>query len=116
MLVPKAPPLLCKLGEEDHRHHHRMPTAMAAVILRSWKRLSDNAGVNEQTTIEIAVNSELRRIAAESSVSDLVALLELSPQRLAIELNLFILPRAAWAETRLQNGDKLEIVHFVGGG
>lgn len=86
------------------------------MILRNVTRLSDNAGVNEPTIIEIAVNGELRQVAAESRVSDLVALLELTPQRLAIELNLSILPRTAWAETTLQNGDKLEIVHFVGGG
>lgn len=72
--------------------------------------------VNEQPTIEISINGEPRTIAAGYSVTDLVALLELSAVRLAIELNLSILPRAAWAETKLQAGDKLEIVHFVGGG
>jgi thiamine biosynthesis protein ThiS len=86
------------------------------LILRSWAGLSDNPGVNQQTTIEITINGEPRPIAAESSVTDLVALLELTAQRLAIELNLSILPRTAWAETKLQAGDKLEIVHFVGGG
>lgn len=86
------------------------------MTLSTKARPSDNGKVNEQTTIEIAINGELRRIAAESRVSDLVALLDLTPQRLAIELNLSILPRPAWAETILQNGDKLEIVHFVGGG
>lgn len=72
--------------------------------------------VNEQTTIEISINGEPRDIASGFSVADLVALLELSAGRLAIELNLSILPRAAWAETKLRAGDKLEIVHFVGGG
>mgnify|MGYP000983954094 CR=1 FL=1 len=61
------------------------------------------------------------RIVTEASlatinVSDLVAELQLTQGRLAIELNLDILPRTKWAETQLQNGDKLEIVHFVGGG
>ena len=72
--------------------------------------------MNQQTTIEITINGEPRPVAAGSSINDLVALLELTAQRLAIELNLSILPRTAWAETELQAGDKLEIVHFVGGG
>ncbi|HMV48769.1 MAG TPA: sulfur carrier protein ThiS [Blastocatellia bacterium] len=67
-------------------------------------------------TIEIIINGEPREIAAQSKVTDLVSLLDLTAQRLAIELNLSILPRAVWAETTLQTGDKLEIVHFVGGG
>lgn len=84
--------------------------------MRSQIELSDNDGVNEQITIEITVNGESQRVAAQSSVTDLIALLDLTAQRLAIELNLSILPRVTWADTRLQDGDKLEIVHFVGGG
>ncbi|MGE0883399.1 MAG: sulfur carrier protein ThiS [Blastocatellales bacterium] len=66
--------------------------------------------------MEISVNGEPRQITKEASVTDLVASLELTAARLAIELNLSILPRNSWATTKLQNGDKLEIVHFVGGG
>ncbi|HQR35119.1 MAG TPA: sulfur carrier protein ThiS [Blastocatellia bacterium] len=66
--------------------------------------------------MEVTVNGEARQLTAGSSVTDLVTALELSAGRLAIELNLSIVPRAAWAETQLQAGDKLEIVHFVGGG
>lgn len=84
--------------------------------MSSRRKLSDNDGVNEQATIEITVNGEPRQIASEASVNDLVASLELTAARLAIELNLSILPRNSWATTKLQNGDKLEIVHFVGGG
>lgn len=74
------------------------------------------SGVNESNTIEISINGEPRNIALGYSVADLVASLELSAGRLAIELNLSIVPRAVWAETKLRAGDKLEIVHFVGGG
>lgn len=84
--------------------------------MSSRRKLSDNDGVNEQATIEITVNGEPRQITSEASVNDLVASLELTAARLAIELNLSILPRNSWATTKLQNGDKLEIVHFVGGG
>jgi thiamine biosynthesis protein ThiS len=66
--------------------------------------------------IEITINGEARQVALDITVADLVAGLELTPQRLAIEHNLLILARSLWAETRLQSGDRLEIVHFVGGG
>ncbi len=72
--------------------------------------------MSEQTIIEISVNGEPRQISSGSSVTDLVSLLELTAVRLAIELNLSIVPRASWTETQLQASDKLEIVHFVGGG
>ncbi|MEK7833734.1 MAG: sulfur carrier protein ThiS [Acidobacteriota bacterium] len=72
--------------------------------------------MSEQNIIEVTVNGEARQITTGSSVTDLITLLELTAGRLAIELNLSILPRAAWTETALVAGDKLEIVHFVGGG
>lgn len=71
--------------------------------------------MNEQT-IQIKVNGEAYQLAAAARVTDLIAKLALPPERLAIELNLQILPRAKWSDTLLQEGDKLEIVHFVGGG
>jgi thiamine biosynthesis protein ThiS len=72
--------------------------------------------MNEQDTIEIIVNGDSHQVSAGASVTDLVKRLELAPERVAIELNLSILPRAKWAETELRSGDRLEIVHFVGGG
>lgn len=69
-----------------------------------------------QNAIEVIVNGEIRKITRGANVVDLINDLDLTPQRLAIELNLSILPRAKWSETELQPGDKLEIVHFVGGG
>ncbi len=72
--------------------------------------------MNGQDTIEVIVNGETYNVAQGDRVVDLIAQLELTPQRLAIELNLSILPRAKWSETELKSGDKLEIVHFVGGG
>jgi len=70
----------------------------------------------ERATIGITVNGEPQQIDANSRVIDLVNQLKLAPERLAVELNLSILPRTAWNETVLHEGDKLEIVHFVGGG
>lgn len=66
--------------------------------------------------MQIIVNGEPQTISTGVSVADLVAGWELAPQRLAIEHNLLILARSRWADTPLQPGDRLEIVHFVGGG
>lgn len=66
--------------------------------------------------MQIQVNGELLEVAPQSSLSDLVAQLELSGKRIAIELNLEIIPRSLHAETLLKEGDRVEIVHAVGGG
>lgn len=70
----------------------------------------------KQESIQITINGEVRQIAALLTVNDLIHELKLAPQQVALELNLDILPKARWAETELRAGDKLEIVHFVGGG
>jgi thiamine biosynthesis protein ThiS len=64
----------------------------------------------------ITVNGEEREVRADLTLTELLAELELRSERVAIELNLDILPRDQWAQTRLHSGDRLEIVHFVGGG
>ncbi len=46
----------------------------------------------------------------------LIEHLGMKQDRVAVELNRNIVPRAQWAETNLAEGDRLEIVHFVGGG
>lgn len=68
------------------------------------------------TEIEIILNGEPYQIGENRSIADLVHLLNLVPERLAIELNLDILPKSAWGETLLKPGDRVEMVHFVGGG
>jgi thiamine biosynthesis protein ThiS len=68
------------------------------------------------TEIEIILNGEPYQIGENISIADLVHLLNLVPERLAIELNLDILPKSAWGETLLKPGDRVEMVHFVGGG
>ena len=64
----------------------------------------------------INVNGEDREVRDDLPLTELLAQLDLRAERVAIELNLDILPRGQWAQTRLQPGDSLEIVHFVGGG
>ena len=67
-------------------------------------------------TIAITVNGETRGANPGATVADLLAEMGLNQGRVAIERNLDILPRAKWQETRLEAGDRYEIVHFVGGG
>lgn len=66
--------------------------------------------------MQVAVNGEMREVEAGTTVARLVELLALAPERLAVELNREVLRRARWAETELMDGDRVEIVHFVGGG
>jgi thiamine biosynthesis protein ThiS len=69
-----------------------------------------------EAMIMLTVNGELRRMAESSTVADLVLQLGLNPKKVAVERNLEIVPRSTHAEVRLEDGDQLEIVHFVGGG
>lgn len=66
--------------------------------------------------IEIVVNGEPRQAPASWTVQDLVAGLDLQPGQVAVELNREIARRSNWPQTRIQDGDSIEIVHFVGGG
>ena len=69
-----------------------------------------------QATITINVNGENRAASTEATVTDLLRDLGLNAARVAIERNLEILPRPKWQETRVEAGDRYEIVQFVGGG
>jgi thiamine biosynthesis protein ThiS len=66
--------------------------------------------------IAIVLNGEAKEIAAGQSILDLVLSLNLPSDRLAVEHNLKIVKRDQWNKQRLQDGDKVEIVQFVGGG
>jgi len=62
------------------------------------------------------INGEKRDLSDVTTVADLVERLGMKGDRVAIELNLDIVPRDRWPKTQLKDGDRLEIVHFVGGG
>ncbi len=67
--------------------------------------------------IHLTINGKVREFDVTTLyVSDLVEKLELTGKRLAIECNGEIVPRSAFAQTLLNDGDKLEIVGAVGGG
>lgn len=68
------------------------------------------------TALNITVNGESRRATEGATVADLLRELGLEGGRVAIERNLGILPRSEWAVTRIEAGDRYEIVQFVGGG
>jgi len=64
----------------------------------------------------IQLNGEQRDFPDGLTLAALVASLGMKPDRVAVELNLEIISRTNWETTQLKDGDKLEIVHFVGGG
>ena len=66
--------------------------------------------------MKLVINGEAQDFNSISALSDLLAHLGLKPDRVAVELNRELIPRDRWGQTRLADGDKLEIVHFVGGG
>jgi len=66
--------------------------------------------------MQVYVNGELKELSGEPSLSDLVTQLELPAARVAIELNRGVVRRSEWGSTMLKDEDRIEIVHFVGGG
>jgi thiamine biosynthesis protein ThiS len=67
-------------------------------------------------TLSVTVNGEVREVPAGSTVADLVSVLGFSDRRVAVERNHEVVPRASHAHTALADGDRLEVVTFVGGG
>ncbi|HEX4180556.1 MAG TPA: sulfur carrier protein ThiS [Caulobacteraceae bacterium] len=66
--------------------------------------------------MRLTVNGEERRFAEVGHIAALVAALGLDMRKVAVERNLEIVPRSAYAMTALAEGDRIEIVAFIGGG
>lgn len=66
--------------------------------------------------IQITLNGEARSIDSGLSVDGLLSELGLSRERIAVELNRRVVPRKDWDARILRDDDRVEIVHFVGGG
>ncbi len=66
--------------------------------------------------MRVMVNGEERRFEAAVDLAGLVETLGLDARKVAVEHNLAIVPRSAYAGTSLADGDRIEIVHFIGGG
>jgi thiamine biosynthesis protein ThiS len=65
--------------------------------------------------MNLTINGESRVVSAES-LSALIEELGMKSDRVAVELNRQIVPRSQWPQTAIKEGDRLEVVHFVGGG
>jgi thiazole synthase len=66
--------------------------------------------------ISVIVNGEIRPVAAGSSIAAMIEAIGLNPRKVAVERNLEVVPRSTLAEVEVGDGDRFEIVHFVGGG
>lgn len=62
------------------------------------------------------LNGEPREVPAEIDIDRLLELFSLPKQRIAIEINNNVVRRTDWDQRTVQDGDKIEVVHFVGGG
>jgi len=66
--------------------------------------------------MRLLLNGEERDVAGIASIADLVSALGLDARKVAVERNLEIAPRSTYADTALADGDRIEIVTFIGGG
>ena len=66
--------------------------------------------------MRIQLNGEALELPEGQSVADLLARFDLAGRRVAVELNLDIVPRSQHAATLLRDGDRVEVVHAIGGG
>ncbi|GAM08886.1 thiazole synthase [Geobacter sp. OR-1] len=65
--------------------------------------------------MRLSVNGEVKETGC-STVSELLQSLQIEPGHVAVELNLAIIPKQQYETMTLNDGDRIEIVHFVGGG
>ena len=66
--------------------------------------------------MKVFINGETREISKQLSLNELLKELSLPDQRIAIELNREVVRRRDWENIQIKDADKIEIVHFVGGG
>ena len=72
--------------------------------------------IDAQQSLAIRVNGEERRVPAGVSIAGMLCGLGLDPLRVAVERNLEVVPRSTLDTVRVEDGDRFEVVHFVGGG
>jgi sulfur carrier protein len=66
--------------------------------------------------MQVTVNGTTRDVAPETTLADLVAGFNLQPKHVAVEVNCDLVPRRSYPDTRINEGDRIEIVTLVGGG
>ena len=70
----------------------------------------------ETETMQIYVNGEEKQIPEAINMAELIELMQLSGQRIAVEVNEELVPRSSFSDLRLNEADQVEIIHAVGGG
>jgi sulfur carrier protein len=93
----------------------RRPRAARSSELDVYLRLL-HACCENPDDMKLQINGEVRHFDSPLTLAGLVDRLGMKADRVAIELNQSIAARDQWAKTALADGDRLEIVHFVGGG
>jgi thiazole synthase len=74
------------------------------------------AAMELKESIAIHVNGDLRHVTVGLTLAEMLRELGLDARKVAVERNLEIVPRGTFDEVLVRDGDRLEIVHFVGGG
>jgi thiamine biosynthesis protein ThiS len=72
--------------------------------------------VNSQTTLNVTVNGDARRVGDGATIAGMLREIGIDPKRVAVERNLSIVPKSTLEDVPVEDGDQFEIVHFVGGG
>ena len=85
-------------------------------MLESPAHLREPKAACEDQHMKVVINGEDRSFDSPLTLAGLVQALGMKTDRVAVELNRDIVPRDQWERTQLADGDRLEIVHFVGGG
>jgi thiazole synthase len=67
-------------------------------------------------TLHVTINGEAKQLNSAMTLNEMLAFLGLDPKKIAVERNLEIVPRSTYAAVRVADGDRYEIVHFIGGG
>ena len=106
------------LGRQDIAPSQRLLVATGATSLYGSFLKSEikDMKVTDMAEIQIKLNGDDHKIAAGGSIADLVRSLELDPAKVAVERNRLIVTRSTLEDVMVEQGDELEIVHFVGGG
>ena len=66
--------------------------------------------------MQINLNGEKRTISNSTNLVSLLSELSIDPKKVAVEINLQIIPKSCFLDTKINEGDNIEIVHVIGGG
>lgn len=66
--------------------------------------------------MQVTINGEKRELAENLTISEILKNLELPSERVAIELNKEVVRKKDWENIKVNDADKIEVIHFVGGG